>query len=101
MDPQTVLQQLTQYKYKLVPQMRDVEKQPYQWRPYLMRQANPLYSSYSLNTDELGFRVAILDGKPLTYREFLDFEITKGIILGNSASFGVGVSKDSQMCLIY
>ena len=80
--------------YQLVPQMRDVEAQPYEWRPYVMRQGAPGYRSASLNTDAHGFRLSRAEAGPVDLEILRNWPRRRGVVVGNSALYGVGVSND-------
>lgn len=83
-------------KYHLVPQMRDVEAQPYEWVAYLMRRGAPNYRSPTLNTDEHGFRMTWRDGAAIGYAELDAMGAPKGVTLGNSFAYGIGTTHDSR-----
>lgn len=80
--------------YHFVPHMRDVEAQPYEWRPYVMRQGASNYRSPSLNTDAHGFRLSVAETGPVDLETLHRWPHRRGVVLGNSTLYGVGASHD-------
>jgi hypothetical protein len=81
-------------KYVIAPQLADVDRQPYQWVPYIMRRAQPNYRSQSLNTDQYGFRQTYAKEKIINFEDWCHYDGEKGAVIGNSVTFGVGCSHD-------
>ena len=75
------------------------------WRPYVMRLTRPNQVTPSVRTDGQGFRISHFRGEAFPFQQYRDREDVSAL-LGNSAAFGVGASKDanclaSQLALIY
>lgn len=84
-------------KYRIAPQLLDAERIPTNMHSELGRLGAPNYHSNSINTDNKGFRIAMLDGKSYSLDDFAVLPGKKGVILGNSVSFGVGASHDRNV----
>ncbi|MBF0623675.1 MAG: AMP-binding protein [Magnetococcales bacterium] len=84
-------------KYRLVPQMADAERQPYEWTAYLMRRGAAHYRSPSLTSDAWGFRTVLGRHGPVTLEAFHAHRGPRGLVLGNSTAYGVGTSGDQAV----
>lgn len=80
--------------YDIVPQMEDADTMPYNWTAYTMLSSPPGFQSRSITIDADGFRQGWDGDHSFDYRAFCAADGPKGIILGNSVAFGVGVSHD-------
>jgi len=85
---------MTDQSHLCLPQMLDVEAQPYWWRPYFMRQGGPGYRSASLNTDRHGFRLSTSSQGRVGIDDLWNWSGKRGVVLGNSTIYGVGTSCD-------
>ena len=81
--------------YKLVPQMQIYNRMKNDWKPFIMFIQESKFRSKIVNTDHFGLRFnnqtitnSIFDIKNEEYKKI-------GAIIGSSAAFGVGCSKDS------
>lgn len=83
-------------KAALAPQMKDAERQPYQWVAYQMRRGMPNFSSPSLSSDEHGFRSTWREGVPIRFKTYMNELRSRGLVLGNSLAYGVGTTHDSK-----
>jgi len=81
----------------LVPQMRDVALQGYEWVPYLMRRGKAGFCSVSLNSDAHGFRRGLDQSGVLSYDRWRTGSWQHGVVLGNSVAYGVGTSSDGKI----
>ena len=63
--------------------------------PYLMYRPVPNYASDCVSFDDLGMRRSMKAGAPVVYEDFLSTPLRRGVVIGNSASAGVGVSGDA------
>ena len=83
-------------RYELVPQLRDYERLPSEWVPYLMRRTRGGVRSACCNTDAHGFRLTrTVEGRLIDYDQFRELPAPKGLLVGGSLAFGVGASSDS------
>lgn len=84
-------------RYRLVPQLRDYDRvMTPEWVPYLMLRNRRRIQSGSCNTDEHGFRLTHAVERVLDYRAFESSAPPKGVVIGGSLAFGVGVSRDAK-----
>ena len=83
-------------KYQLAPQLKDSDHIPTRVDDVLGRLSAPNFKSYSLNTDDHGFRLTVAENKPVTLNAFNTTNLKRGAIAGNSAAYGVGASNDSN-----
>jgi|GEM_PF-948713 len=80
----------------LAPHLLDTDRQPFEWLSYIMRRGAANYRSKSLNTDARGFRIGYLENNPFDIKAFSRMTGPRGVLLGNSGAFGVGISHDRQ-----
>lgn len=73
----------------------DYEKVGLVWRPYVMRLCRPSQKTVSVATDSLGFRIAHYRGGMFPFSEYRSRN-DASVLLGNSAAFGVGASRDER-----
>ena len=73
-------------RYKLVPSLREYDKQPQGFVPYLMDLHSPDYRSEIINTDPFGLRKGYI---PADYKN-------TNVIIGGSQAFGVGAPSDDH-----
>ncbi|WP_323798182.1 AMP-binding protein [Nisaea sp.] len=59
--------------------------------------SRPSFQSKSLNTDENGFRVTIIDAQLVPLDKFQNSVKRRGYLFGSSSSFGVGTSSDASV----
>ena len=81
-------------RQQLSPQFADTDKVRLIPVPYIMLAPQAHYVSPSANTDEMGFRLSFKNGARVSRAEFMATPGKKGIILGNSVSWGTGASHD-------
>ena len=80
---------------EIVPQMIDYDKVGDRYVPYVMRFDKPHRNFKSVSTDEYGFRQTVKKNKDvLTFDEFKNLDLQKGVIIGGSTVFGVGATND-------
>lgn len=75
------------------PWIADYEKVGLVWRPYVMRLCRPNQRTVSVETDFMGFRITRYRGEIFSFTEYRGRNDTS-VLLGNSAAFGVGASRD-------
>ncbi|MEK6749581.1 MAG: AMP-binding protein [Pseudomonadota bacterium] len=81
-------------KYQIAPQLADADRLPAQPDPVLGMISAANYRSKTLNTDARGFRCTIRNAQALTLEEFGRCATRRGVVLGNSVAYGIGVSGD-------
>lgn len=84
-------------RLKHFPFFSDYLKHSNTYSPFRMTKSEPNYKSSTLNTDEFGYRVSSdkYSSKSIDFYSFLESENkNKTLILGGSATFGVGSSSD-------
>lgn len=86
-----------QRRLELSPQFADTDGVQFVPVPYIMYAPQPDYASPSANTDEIGFRLSFKNNKRLTRAAFSAASGEKGIILGNSVSWGTGTTHDTKV----
>jgi hypothetical protein len=84
---------------ELTPHMRSYEecfsdRGAIRWLPYLMYFHPVDYSSSVVNTDSLGFRLSVHEGKPLGVDQWRSYGAVN-VLGGSSTSFGIGASCDA------
>ena len=85
----------TTERYSIAPQMRDYDRLGVEWLPYLMHFHPPNFRSCAVNTDTCGFRFSHKNGNLV--RTFgRDDQPAVNLIVGGSASFGIGASSDGD-----
>lgn len=86
----------------IVPQMRDYDQIGDRWLPYLMRFDSPSKNFKSVSTDQWGFRTTIdREGNSIDLHESRKSDNPANIVLGSSAVFGVGATRNSRTISSY
>lgn len=81
--------------YKLAPQMQIYNKLRFNWKPFVMFMQESKFRSEIVNTDDFGLRFNNQKITKLIFDRENEQDKKSGAIIGSSAVFGVGCSKDS------
>ncbi len=82
---------------ELSPQFADSDRVALLPVPYIMCAPAGDFASPSANTGDMGFRLSFKDGARISRAEFANLSGEKGIVIGNSVSWGTGATHDTKV----